>query len=107
MLTPDHLRVLLDETRLKILESVESATWEDFRGSLGIAALKDTVAARTGLSQRLASFVCESNNIRCQGNLAAHSASKDDIREAIMQQDFGNERELLGGLFRFVYGEEL
>jgi hypothetical protein len=106
MIAPLHLRVLLDEARLKIMRKCDSESWELFRGSRSITQLTDYVVEKVGLSQDLSAFVCEYNNIRHAGNKAAHVASADDVRDAVLQKDVESaERKLLERLYRFVYGK--
>lgn len=111
LLVPLHLRVLLDLARKKVLEHLGHDTWEDLRASRNIYQLTDAIF--NGLKQKGVSylpshesiyFLCSFNDIRRAGNIAAHSATEDDIRHAVLTQSLeSRDRECLEGLFTYAY----
>lgn len=111
MVAPLHLRVLLDQARIKILDESDCDTWDSLREHCGegrLQDLKEYVAAKPGLDAELARFVCEFNNVRREGNEAAHSAEPGRIRDAVRQRPIGStERRLLERLFKFVYNSDV
>jgi hypothetical protein len=108
MIAPLHLRVLLDQARLKIVTSCKCQSWEDLRGARRLLELKQHIVSQLDLPMDLTSFVCEFNNVRDKGNRAAHVASATDVRNAVVQQRLGSaDRKLLEQLFEFVYGQKI
>jgi hypothetical protein len=105
---PLHLRVLLDLARLKIIESCGYESWEQLRGTHSITQLTDRVATAVGLSQDLSKFLCEFSNVRRAGNKAAHMASAEDIRNAVLQKDVeSSDRKLLEQIYQFVFDRKV
>jgi hypothetical protein len=52
--------------------------------------------------------MCSYNNVRREGNIAAHSASQDEIREAVMKKTLETqERRYLEQIFEFLFGERV
>lgn len=83
-----HLRVLLDLTRLQILKKLNYNTWEDLRQNRLLSEL--SVIIHRLLSQdfqwpsyETIEFVRAYNNIRRDGNTAAHWATREEMREAV------------------------
>jgi hypothetical protein len=54
-------------------------------------------------SREAIEFLCAYNNVRKAGNVSAHNASEDEIREAILSKPLGQERCFLAQLFRFTF----
>jgi len=108
MIAPLHLRVLLDQARIKIVKDCKCNSWEDLRGARRLLELKQHIANQLNLPIDITSFVCEFNNVRDKGNKAAHVATAADVRHAVLQQRLGTaDRYLLGQLFEFVYGQKI
>ena len=109
MITPLHLRVLLDRARVRILEQSDCNSWEDLRGNMTVYELTNSVldvlqgspyCPSTGTVR----FLCSYNNIRRAGNFAAHTADQNEIKAAVTTKVLGsNERECLEQIYRFLY----
>jgi hypothetical protein len=113
LLAPLHLRVLLDRARQKILGELKCGSWEDLRGERTVPQLVDIIDARLANVPRCPSresirFMCSYNNVRREGNVAAHTASQDEIREAVMKKTLETqERRYLEQIFEFLFGERV
>lgn len=108
MIAPLHLRVLLDQARIKIVADCKYESWEDLRGARRLLELKQYIVNKLDLPMEVTSFVCEFNNVRHKGNKAAHEATAADVRNAVMQQRLGTvDRDLLEQLFEFVFGQKI
>jgi len=111
LLAPFHLRVLLDRTRQKILQEFQCKSWEDLRCDHTIHQLVDIITERLAYVPRHPSrdsikFMCSYNNVRREGNAAAHSASRDEIREAVLKKHLETqERRYLEQIFEFLFDE--
>ncbi|KAF8799462.1 hypothetical protein BYT27DRAFT_7201519 [Phlegmacium glaucopus] len=112
-ITPIHLRVLLDLTRQQILKNLEYDTWEDLRKNRLISELTGVIY---GLLPQVAQrpsyetieFVCAYNNIRRDGNAAAHHATQEEMREAVTTKKLDTkERRCLEEMYRYVFGTEV
>ena len=107
--------MLLDEARKKVLELLHRESWEDLRGDQTIAELLLTLQgnpALTNIQFPLTSlgldFLCSFNNVRREGNAAAHTATKDAVREAVQRKPLDKtERISLEELYKFTYQEDL
>ena len=111
-ITPIHLRVLLDLTRQQILESLECNTWEDLRKNLLISELSAHICRLLPQvscpSYETIEFVCAYNNIRRDGNAAAHQATKEEMREAVTTKKLGKkERRCLEEMYLYVFGTKV
>lgn len=114
LLTPLHLRVLLDDARKKVLTVLENDSWEELRGSRNLDDQVDFIfrqlsiqCGRSPLTPSCVRFLCSYNNIRRLGNLAAHRATKDNIRRAIFTQTIDQNRSWLEMLFNFTFDESI
>ena len=118
LITPLHLRVLLDAARQQILQDMNIESWEALRGQRNAHDLAiflfNRLSQRAGATTASGSnflpslhtfrFLCLYNNVRREGNLAAHSASKPQVREAVQKKDIGSaERACLEEMFRYAY----
>jgi hypothetical protein len=111
LLVPLHLRVLLDLARKKVLEHLGHETWEELRASCSVYQLADTIF--NGLKRKNISyspshpsifFLCSYNNVRRAGNTAAHKATEEDVRHAVLTQSLeSHDRQCLESLFAFAY----
>jgi cell division protein FtsB len=114
-LTPLHLRVLLDSSRKKVLQLLRYESWEHLRGGQTIAqlllALQNNPAltnVQYPLSISDLEFLCCFNNVRRDGNAAAHTATKEEVRDAVQQKPLDKkERISLEQLFAFTYEEHI
>ena len=53
-------------------------------------------------------FMCSYNNVRREGNVAAHSASQDEIREAVTKKPLATqERRYLEQIFEYLFNERV
>ena len=112
-LTPLHLRVLLDTARLKILRLLQRDSWEDLRGQQTIAQLLSTLQdhpSLTSVQYPLTSsglnFLCSFNNVRQDGNTAAHTATQQEVRDAVQTKALDKkERRSLENVYAFAYDE--
>ncbi|KAH7889144.1 hypothetical protein F5I97DRAFT_477188 [Phlebopus sp. FC_14] len=108
-LIPLHLRVLLDLGRKKILDILNADSWEDLRGEKNVYHLTDVVMSglakvQSRPSRGAISFLCSYNNVRRQGNAAAHTAAEDEIREAVMSKPIDSQdRKFLEQIFSFIF----
>jgi hypothetical protein len=107
LISPIHIRVLLDRSRGKIVEQSRYDSWEDLRDSLEINELKKYITSTHCIRNDLASFICEFTNVRRDGNEAAHTAECRDIRSAVQQKPEGAERRLLEEVYQFVFDEDI
>ncbi|KAH7889154.1 hypothetical protein F5I97DRAFT_478209 [Phlebopus sp. FC_14] len=108
-LIPLHLRVLLDLGRKKVLDILNADSWEDLRGERNVYQLADVVMSglakvQSRPSRGAISFLCSYNNVRRQGNAAAHTAAEDEIRAAVMSKPIGSQdRKFLEQIFSFIF----
>jgi regulator of replication initiation timing len=113
LLTPLHLRVLLDRARGKILELGKYESWEDLRQNKTIFQLTQTVDALVANTPHCPShdaieFLCSYNNVRRQGNAAAHTASQEEIKEAVTTKKLETrERQCLEEIYAFIFDQNL
>ncbi|EGO23787.1 hypothetical protein SERLADRAFT_392238 [Serpula lacrymans var. lacrymans S7.9] len=120
LITPLHLRALLDKARQKILMDVEGGTsWESYRRGRDVDTFSKDILEELSVkyhppSSEAVHFLCyASKEIRKRGNEAAHKADVSDIRKALMDEqldagDVGDhERLLLKELFEFAYGQAI
>ncbi|KAG7442055.1 uncharacterized protein BT62DRAFT_1079591 [Guyanagaster necrorhizus] len=107
LVAPLHIRVLLDKTKIKILERCQYTSWDALRNSRPPEELKAFIQTNAQLTAAVSNFIFECSDLRREGNQSAHSASADDVRSAIMQKPFGEERTLLEQLYIFVYGKPI
>lgn len=114
-IAPLRLRILLEQARRTILNVLNCPTWEHLvRGPHMASTAPSKIthlihtrlrAANTHMSHRSIRLINHPDHVRQAGNLVAHNASRDDIRDAVMSdtsQDSINLREI----FRLVYGAE-
>lgn len=113
LLTPLHLRTLLDLSRQKVLRHTAASTGEELRSNRNVHDLvnkldEDLTEKPYRPSNVAIIFLCGFNNVRRDGNIAAHTAEKSDIREAVLKQSIGHNRTMEEQLFKFVLdGEEV
>jgi len=109
LITPLHLRVLLEHARVRILDQSNCNSWEDLRGNKTIyeltSSILDTLRDFPHCPSRdTIQFLCSYNNVRRAGNVAAHTASQDDIKAAVTTKGLGTrERECLEQIYGFLY----
>ncbi|KAM6501902.1 hypothetical protein JOM56_001879 [Amanita muscaria] len=110
IITPLHLRALLDRARKRILVILDfGGTWEDLANhQITEARLVSHICANVvQLEREAVIFVCSNTNVRRLGNIAAHKATKEDIEKAVkthVEQVTPKERVLLEQLFEFTFG---
>ena len=113
LLAPLHLRVLLDRARQKLLQEFQCGSWEELRRDRTVYQLADDIANRLAQvphhpSHDSIRFMCSYNNVRREGNVAAHNASLEDIREAVMKKPLETqERRYLEQIFEFLFGQRM
>jgi hypothetical protein len=109
MVVPIRLRCLLDYARELTLEYLEFDSWEGLRGEKGIRDLAEAIFSRLSSfprcpSKDAVSFLCAYNNVRRSGNVAAHTGSQEQLREAVATKPVDSrERRFLEELFRFTF----
>ncbi|KAI6100409.1 hypothetical protein EV401DRAFT_904732 [Pisolithus croceorrhizus] len=109
ILTPLHLRHLLNLGRQKVAEIFSFSCWEDLVASKKGQNLLKLVKRRLRRhryrpSSPALKLLCLPSDVRESGNKAAHSGSEDQIRDAIMTSPLHSENQLLlKEVFRFVY----
>jgi hypothetical protein len=105
--------VLLDRAKQKVLQHFEFSTWEDLRQDHTIQQLADIVSRRLANipdcpSRDAIQFLCSYNNVRREGNSAAHTATLTEIRDAVMTKPLDTqERMRLEQVFRFTFNEDV
>jgi len=108
-ITPIHLRVLLDLTRLHILKNLKCDTWEDLRKNRLLSELSAAIHQLLSQDSQRPSyetieFVCAYNNIRRDGNTAAHQATQEEMREAVTTKKLDTkERRCLEEMYLYVF----
>ena len=113
LITPLRLRVLLDLARQKVLEALKSNSWEDLRENRNIQQLVDFVYWRlynvpNCPSRDAVQFLCSYNNIRREGNAAAHSATVEEMRDAVVTKQLETrDRRCLEQVFKFAFDEDV
>ena len=111
LLAPLHLCVLLDRARQKILQEFQCKSWEDLRCDRTVHQLVDVIDEHLAHvpyppSCDSIKFMCSYNNVRREGNVAAHSASQDEIREAVTKKALETqERRYLVQIFKILFDE--
>jgi hypothetical protein len=113
LIMPVHLRVLLYKARLKVLEIFNSQNWENLRGNRTIQQL--VVFMHEGLKGKpncptrdTIQFLYSYNNVRRDGNDAAHSASIGDMRVAVTTKTpDSRDRRCLEQLFKFAFDQDV
>lgn len=108
MIAPIHIRVLLDQARMKIVKESKFNSWDELRDSFdGIYDFKHMISSTHQIPYDLSSFICEFTNVRRHGNQAAHTAKRCDIQLAVQQKPEGAERLFLEQLYQFVFNEDI
>jgi hypothetical protein len=113
LLTPLHLRVLLDLTRQKILHALSYDTWEDLRNNRNMHELAHYIIHRLAHvsdcpSHEAIFFLCSYNNVRRDGNTAAHEADQEDVRAAVLRKPIDSkDRRCLEEMYMYTYSSEL
>ena len=113
LITPLHLRVLLDKARRKVLDELNCETWEDLRQNKSASVLTEHIHAHIAKAEHPPSreavhLLCSYNNIRRSGNNAAHNAKPEVVKAAVLTKDLdSNERKLLEQLYLFTYGQSV
>jgi hypothetical protein len=109
LITPLHLRVLLDQARRKVLDVLNCETWEDLRENKSALLLADEIYARIANAEHSPSreavrFLCSYNNVRRSGNNVAHTAKPEEVKAAVLTKQLDSkERNLLEQLYTFTY----
>lgn len=96
LITPLHLRALLDHAREKILEDFNCASWEDLLPNKGVRQLANDLynqlsSATHHPSVEAVYFLCAFNSVRRAGNSVAHNATQEDMRVAVTTQRLGSD----------------
>jgi len=113
LITPLHLRVLLDKARQKILNHIKCDTWEDLRQDKSIYHLTEHVYTHLAdteypPSRGAVQFLCSYNNVRRSGNSVAHTAKPEEVKAAVTTKQLeSTERRWLEQLYIFTYGESV
>lgn len=113
LITPLRLRVLLDLARQKVLQVFKSNAWEDLRENRNIQQLVDFVYlglnnAPNCPSRDTIQFLCSYNNVRREGNTAAHTASVGEMRDAVTTKLLETrDRRCLEQVFKFAFNEDV
>jgi multidrug efflux pump subunit AcrA (membrane-fusion protein) len=110
-LIPLHLRVLLDRGRQEVLKVVGADSWQDFCDARSIHEITELIMralananAQHRPSQDALEFLCCYNNIRREGNYQAHTASQEEMREAVLTKPIdSHERRRLTELYEFIF----
>ena len=113
LITPLHLRVLLDAAKEKVLRVFQCNSWEDLRDNRNIQQLIDFV--HRGLTDTLncpsrdtVRFLCSYNNVRREGNSAAHAASVEQMRSAVTTKPLETrDRRCLEQVFKFTFDQDV
>ncbi|KIM73213.1 hypothetical protein PILCRDRAFT_829303 [Piloderma croceum F 1598] len=111
LITPLHLRVLLDKARQKIINHIECDTWEDLRQDKSIYNLAEHVYAHLADTEHPPSrgavqFLCSYNNVCRSGNSVAHTAKPEEVKAAVTTRQLeSTERRWLEQLYMFTYEE--
>jgi hypothetical protein len=111
LITPLHLRVLLDLARQKVLEHFDCASWEDLRENKSVYQLAGDIYSMLSNvpncpSADAVAFLCAYNNVRRTGNSAAHTAKQEDVRAAVTTKRLEtNDRQYLEQIYTFTYGQ--
>jgi len=86
----------------------QDLTWKTFYERYpSYDLLVNHVTNLTPLSRDVSASICGGSAIRQAGNTAAHHASQDAIREAVLGQLEGEKRLKLMRVFKFVYGVDV
>ena len=92
-LIPLHLCVLLDEARQKILQTLSIQSWDDLhpmsRYDISARVVQQLKGERHAPSADTVIFICSYNNVRRDGNEAAHTATQDQVKQAVMLKSVG------------------
>jgi len=111
LITPLHLRVLLDLARQKVLEHFDCASWEDLCENKSVYQLAGNIYSMLSNvpncpSAEAVTFLCAYNNVRRTGNSAAHTAKQEDVRTAVTTKELEtNDRQYLEQIYAFTYGQ--
>jgi hypothetical protein len=111
LITPLHLHVLLDLARTKVLELVNSESWEDLRQNQTVYDLAPRIHSLLAdvphrPSAEAIKFLCSYNNVRRTGNSAAHTAKQEDIRVAVATKPLeSNDRRYLEQMYTFIFSQ--
>ena len=107
--------MLLDAARKKVLQLLHHESWEELRGEQTIAQLLLSLQDNTALtniqyplSNLGLDFLCNFNNVRRDGNAAAHTATREEVRDAVQRKPLDKrERISLEELYSFTYEEQM
>lgn len=90
MIIPIHLHVLLDSGRVKILDHMGLQNWDDLHQDGELESITNKIleglalaGLQHSLSREAIEFLHSYNNVRRDGNHFAHSASENEIKEAV------------------------
>ena len=95
--------------RDKVLSVLKFQVWEDLRGDRNIYQLVDFVHQRlinrpNCPSEETILFLCSYNNVRKEGNTAAHTAKVEDMKAAVMTKGLDkHDRRCLEQVFKFTF----
>lgn len=110
MMSPIHLRVLLDETREKIASLLKYQNWENFCFNRGALDVLNEICTNLGNkkdlpSERALDLLISVNRVRQSGNYFAHNTQPEEIQKAILFSSF--QQDLLKELYLFMYGTSI
>ncbi|THH13383.1 hypothetical protein EUX98_g9734 [Antrodiella citrinella] len=96
---------------MELDEGSTTTDWKEYVNGRKLPLMSDAVKrvlGETGTSeledQTITALISNDNDIRIQGNDAAHPRNKHLIAQGVTSSTQG--RDILTALFRFVYGEE-
>ncbi|CAA7270812.1 unnamed protein product [Cyclocybe aegerita] len=107
-LSPLYLRVLLDNARDRTLPLIQEPSWAEAVEGRTPEQLRQYVSTRfrssgIAIPQDCVHLLCGWNRVRDRGNIAAHSATEEEIQDAILREPEADQPKL-EWLFTFSFG---
>ena len=103
--------MLLDLGRREVLKVVGADTWQDFCDNRNVHEITESIMqalananVRHCPSRDAVEFLCCYNNVRREGNYQAHTASQEEMREAVLTKSIDSQERLrLTELYQFIF----
>ena len=85
-------------------------SWDEFRGGKNVNQLTELIIkgfqegnVNRRLSQETVLFLCSYNNVRKDGDRVAHTASQNEIKDAVIMQKDSQDGVKLTELYYYVF----
>jgi hypothetical protein len=112
LITSLCLWVLLDRSQQEVLEDLTYEYWKLLHDNHNVHQLIDLFFQSLTLPSRPScktiAFLCSYNNVQHDGNSAAHSASKEDVKAAVCRKPIDSKYQwCLEEMYIYAFGNEI